>query len=154
MLQISSQLCSYYATLKHCISFTNAQRVLFSVSVHNCHVPHTHPQFYNLGASRKHRGAYIQDQTSEYAPSSGATPTDIDLGLRNITDCCTEASSTTICLRFSCPPETRWSRSPDRDRPQHRQRHFPSTPQACLFNVLIALTPLENTLAIDRCRIP
>ena len=34
----------------------------------------------------------------EYAPSSGATPIDVDLGLRNITDCCTEAGSTTIYL--------------------------------------------------------
>ena len=30
----------------------------------------------------------------------------------------------------------------------------PSTPQVSPFNVLIALTPLADTLAIDRCRIP
>ena len=90
----------------------------------------------------------MQDQTFYLARIHSvfrATPIDVDLGLRNITDCCTEAGSTMICLRFSCPPETRWSRSPDRDRP-----HFPSTPQVCPFNVLIALTPLADTLVIDR----
>ena len=89
-------LCSHLR--KHCITFTNAQRVLFSVSVYNRRVPHIRPQFYNLSASPKHRGAYVQDLTREYAPH-------LDVGIgtycRPI-----EAGSTPVCLCFSRPPET------------------------------------------------
>jgi len=54
---------------------------------------------------------------------------DVDIILQTVT----EAGSTPICLRFSCPPETRWSRSTDRGWPQHRRLHFL---QVCPLNVL------------------
>ena len=130
-----------------------------SMSVFTTVVSRIHaPSFATLELVESIGGAYMRDQTFHLARIRpvfrGHAYRDVDLGLRNITDCCTEAGSTMICLRFSCPPETRWSRSPDRDRPQCRRQHFPSTPQVCPFNVLIALRPLADILAIDHQRIP
>ena len=48
----------------------------------------------------------------------------------------TEAGSTLIDFCFSCPPETRWSRSTDGGWPQRRWWCFPSTPWVCPFSVL------------------
>ena len=44
-----------------------------------------------------------------------------------------------ICHCFSCPPETRWSRSTDRGWPQCRGRRFPSSTRICPFNVLYSI---------------
>ena len=62
-------------------------------------------------------GAYLQDLTFYLAnttPLSGQC-LDVDIGilqLQTITEL--EAGSTPIGLRFSCPPETRWSRVTDK----------------------------------------
>ena len=91
-------------------------------------VPHIGPPFCNLSTSRKCRGGlYVGSDilSCECAPFSRATPR---CWHRNIIlQTVTEAGSTLICLRFSCPPETQWSRSTDRGWPQRRWRRFPNT---------------------------
>ena len=78
-------------------------------------VPHICPLFCNHSASWKRRGGlYVGSDilSREYAPSPGASPR---CWHRNIIlQTITEAGSTPIYLRFSCPPETWWSRSTDR----------------------------------------
>ena len=96
-------------------------------------VPHIRPPFCNLSASWKCKGGLYDILSREYAPSSGAMPR---CWHRNIYYRPIEAGSTLICLHFSCPPETQWSRLTDRGWPYPRQRRFPSTPRVCPFNVL------------------
>jgi len=79
--------------------------------------------------------AYMRDLTFYLAntPPLPGPHVDVDIG---ILQTATEAGSTPICLHFSCPPETRWSRSTDRGWPQRRQWRFPSTLRVFPFNVL------------------
>ena len=98
--------------------------------------PHICLLFCNLSAieSSGGGGVYMRDLTVYLAntPPFLGPRLDVDVGYY-ITN------STTICLHFSCPPETRWSRSTDRGWPQRRWRHFPSTPRVCPFNVLYCI---------------
>jgi len=109
--------------------------------------PPTHCATLALVKSVEGRGAYMWDLTLYLAnmPPLPGPRLDVDIG---IIQTVTEAGSTQICLCFSCPPETWWSRSTDRDWPQHRRQHFPSTPQGLSFQCAIALTPFADTLAI------
>ena len=78
--------------------------------------------------------AYMWDLT--YAPSSGATPRCWHRNIILQTNRSWFNTDLPSLLSFSGNSNTFWSRLTDKGWPQHTQRHFPSTPQVCPFNVL------------------
>ena len=88
------------------------------------------PRFATSAVVESVGGAYMhmRDLTFYFANTPPLPGPHLDVDMGAILKTVTEAGLTPICLRSSCPPETRWSRSTDRGWQQRRRRRFPSTP--------------------------
>jgi len=93
------------------------------------------PPFATLMLVESVGGAYMRDLTFYPANMPPLPLPRLDVDILNIilqTDrSCRSALATSS--------ENRWSRSTDRGWPQHRQRHFPSVPRVCPYDVLLLI---------------
>ena len=107
-----------------------------TVVVSRIYAPHfaTSVLVESMGGGDLYAGSDIL--SCEYAPSSSPTPRCWHGSIILQTNRSWFNTDLPSLLSFSGNSNTFWSRLTDKGWPQHTQRHFPSTPQVCPFNVL------------------